>query len=132
MKTVPAWASFALRTAIRAGRIERPATCSECGFAGRTHGHHDDYAKPLVVRWLCPKCHQYWHKHNQAANQEKRMTGTSRESHAERQCAYTPCGKPFTPRNAWQRFCSTPCRWADWDRAHPRLRRPDSPPKDAA
>ncbi len=30
------------------------------------------------------------------------------------------CGKDFTPRTYWQRFCSGECRWATWDEQHPR------------
>lgn len=28
------------------------------------HAHHDDYTKPLEVRWLCRTHHEEWHKHN--------------------------------------------------------------------
>lgn len=42
--------------ALRAGRLVRPATCSRCPNEG-PHAHHEDYAKPLVVVWLCVTCH---------------------------------------------------------------------------
>lgn len=50
--------------AVRDGRLQKPSECSECGKTGRIHGHHDDYAYPLTVRWLCAKCHREWHKLN--------------------------------------------------------------------
>jgi hypothetical protein len=37
--------------------------CEICGEAN-THGHHDDYDKPLNVRWLCSEHHQQWHAKN--------------------------------------------------------------------
>ena len=42
--------------------------CCECGKED-THAHHDDYAKPLNIRWLCPACHKKWHaEHGEAKN----------------------------------------------------------------
>jgi Zn finger protein HypA/HybF involved in hydrogenase expression len=35
--------------------------CQECRRETRLHGHHDDYSKPLKVRWLCPRCHAATH-----------------------------------------------------------------------
>lgn len=35
--------------------------CEKCG-AKRAHAHHDDYSKPLQVRWLCAKDHAREHR----------------------------------------------------------------------
>lgn len=58
------------RNAIAAG-VLIPQPCEKCGANGETtagiravHAHHDDYSKPLDVRWLCGKHHKEWHKFN--------------------------------------------------------------------
>jgi hypothetical protein len=44
-------------------RIPLPETCGRCGESGRRiHRHHPDYAKPLVVQFLCPRCHSLTHR----------------------------------------------------------------------
>lgn len=48
-----------VQRAIRAGRLLRQP-CQECGR--RAQAHHDDYAMPLAVVWLCPKHHTLWHR----------------------------------------------------------------------
>lgn len=63
----------AVSCAIRKGTLTRQS-CEECG-AGPTPSdrksatnltdvvaHHDDYSKPLDVRWLCRSCHAAHHR----------------------------------------------------------------------
>ena len=52
----------AVQQAVEAGGLKRPDRCSECGQKKFVVAHHDDYSKPLVVRWLCIKCHKLHHK----------------------------------------------------------------------
>ena len=58
-------ASTIVGNAVRDGLLEKPSRCESCQSApNRLHGHHDDYAKPLEVRWLCSVCHRQWHTEN--------------------------------------------------------------------
>lgn len=45
---------------LRDNHIDRKP-CEICG-AEKSEAHHDNYDKPLEVRWLCIKCHRKWHK----------------------------------------------------------------------
>lgn len=38
--------------------------CEVCGAEKDVHAHHDDYLKPLNVRWLCSPHHSQWHRDN--------------------------------------------------------------------
>ena len=38
--------------------------CEVCGTDKNIHAHHDDYLKPLNVRWLCAVHHKQWHDKN--------------------------------------------------------------------
>lgn len=49
----------AVHRALRLGQISR-RPCADCG-APETEGHHDDYAKPLEVVWLCRTHHRRRH-----------------------------------------------------------------------
>lgn len=47
-------------TAIWQGRLTRQP-CEVCGATKRVDAHHDDYTKPLEVRWLCKSHHKQHH-----------------------------------------------------------------------
>ncbi|UNY40552.1 putative HNH endonuclease [Pararheinheimera phage vB_PsoM_KLER1-1] len=51
--------------AIRDGRLIRPEQCECCTSTIKIEAHHDDYTKPLDVRWICEACHKEWHRNNQ-------------------------------------------------------------------
>lgn len=50
--------------AISIGELVNPRICEDCAGCTRVEGHHDDYALPLVIRWLCRRCHRLWHREN--------------------------------------------------------------------
>ena len=61
---------LALKTAVNRGEIVRPDSCQRCGKSeALIEGHHHDYAKPLDVQWLCPKCHAATHMEMRANGQ---------------------------------------------------------------
>lgn len=47
---------------IKRGIIQRASACQQCGRPGKMQGHHEDYAQPLKVVWLCSKCHWVVHR----------------------------------------------------------------------
>lgn len=67
------WAHNKVERAINDGSLIRPLVCELCGESGVQYkdgrasiqGHHDDYNKPLEVRWFCKKCHHQWHCDNE-------------------------------------------------------------------
>lgn len=52
------------RNYIRDGKLIAEKNCSICGSDKKVEAHHDDYTKPLDVRFLCECCHKDWHRHN--------------------------------------------------------------------
>jgi len=46
--------------AIKKGILVR-GVCEKCG-SERSYGHHDNYERPLEVKWLCAKHHNQRHK----------------------------------------------------------------------
>lgn len=47
---------------IKYGRITKPEFCEDCGKDEFLEAHHEDYSKPLEVKWLCKTCH--WKQHS--------------------------------------------------------------------
>lgn len=54
------WAHIALASGLRRNLLQRQP-CAVCG-AEPTDGHHPDYDRPLVVIWLCRRCHAAEHR----------------------------------------------------------------------
>lgn len=50
----------AVNRAVASGRLTKPDRCG-CGRNARVAAHHDDYARPLDVIWLCGACHKARH-----------------------------------------------------------------------
>ena len=78
--------------------VKRP--CEICGDE-KSYAHHDDYGKPLEVRWLCGTHHAEWHKENEPV----------RIPYVERTMYCSRCGKLFTPTEKATRYCSKECKY---------------------
>jgi len=52
-------ARYMLRNAVKTGKVIK-SPCEKCG--AKAEGHHDDYSKPLEVKWLCRKHHAELHR----------------------------------------------------------------------
>lgn len=55
-------ARYALRYAVKSGSVTK-GPCEDCGSV-EAEAHHDDYSKPLDVRWLCRQHHADYHRDN--------------------------------------------------------------------
>lgn len=53
-----------VNSALKRGTLKK-MNCEICG-SEKSHAHHDDYSKPLDVRWLCPLHHSLEHKMKRA------------------------------------------------------------------
>jgi hypothetical protein len=55
----------AVRAARRAGDLAVSAPCEICDVPGEAH--HEDYSRPLDVRWLCRMHHMWLHRYGETA-----------------------------------------------------------------
>ena len=47
-----------VKVALRNGTLVKPNCCEYCGVSGvPLEAHHEDYTKPLDVRFICEDCH---------------------------------------------------------------------------
>jgi hypothetical protein len=51
----------AVKYALKQGRIIKQP-CEICGTESNVQAHHDDYSKPLDIRWLCQRHHADHHR----------------------------------------------------------------------
>lgn len=75
----------------------KPEPCEVCQSAQNIHAHHDDYTKPLEIRWLCRSHHIEWHKSNKPIYKESkeiRQRAKQREIANGKYCSF--CGKHKT------------------------------------
>lgn len=62
----------------REGRIT-PRPCEVCGVASAM-GHHEDYAEPLSVRWLCHRHHSSRHRAPEDWDEDGNLLSSMRDS----------------------------------------------------
>lgn len=56
----------AVEKALRSGNLKK-LPCERCGRIDGVHAHHESYARPLDVNWLCPAHHAQRHEEMEAA-----------------------------------------------------------------
>lgn len=82
------YARSRVSTEVRAGRLVRPTACSSCHAGCAPQAHHEDYAKPLDVTWLCRGCHD-------ARSRPARLRAAGRRRKHLSPC---PCGRKAVNR----------------------------------
>ena len=85
--------------AIRNGSLVRQP-CEKCTAIEKVEAHHDDYSKPLDIRWLCSACHDAHHTEERRLERARRAATKARDRKAEKQSAANRIapvadGKPF-------------------------------------
>jgi hypothetical protein len=71
------YARIVMAKAIAKGTLIRPSQCSQCGSEQRIDGHHPNYSQPLLVEWLCRRCHRQKHGHTHVPGTHLRLLRTA-------------------------------------------------------
>lgn len=82
----------AIRNAVKSGHVAKPASCQTCGIAKPLQAHHEDYSKPLEVKWLCAKCHGIEHRKHKGPSELQ----TLREENAGLRAALKICAAEWS------------------------------------
>ena len=69
------YAQGVVARAVATGKIQRAAACQRCGGNVATEAHHEDYAKPLEIQWLCKVCHGHTRKKERREMQPRKRGG---------------------------------------------------------
>jgi len=72
----------------KSGILKVPNASERCRKKCRPDGHHDDYTKPLSVRWLCRSCHMI---------EDGRMQQIHSIDRTSLPKPCVNCGKPYKP-----------------------------------
>lgn len=51
-----------IRNMLKYGKMIKPKKCEVCLKSKKLLAHHEDYNKPLDVRWVCYSCHKLIHQ----------------------------------------------------------------------
>ena len=94
--------------------------CEVCG-SPKVQAHHDDYSKPLEVRWLCVRHHRLLNRRPQFASdsvargEDMNWQRTAQRAAKRSGLKCKSCGKPLVgAQRVTARYCSVTCRSQAW------------------
>ena len=80
-KVTPQFAHQIVANFIKTGFLKRKKKCSMCNKHGKILAHHPNYLRPLLIIWLCAKCHFEWHQNYEKKNGMTVTEHYSRNAH---------------------------------------------------